>query len=151
MYYPCCFLPDLTDFATHPLILPNFYYLLAQPHQALAKYGGERGIRTLDALSDIHDFQSCAFDHSAISPIFLVFFIYFIGLNFFCFSLLFNYSLCWSRFYRLYSLFYCFGTSFTFCFCSSAFCILLSSLLCFKCFRFFYSSCNACFKIINNK
>src|SRR3989338_10741163 len=30
--------------------------------------GGEGGIRTLDTLSGIHDFESCAFDHSATSP-----------------------------------------------------------------------------------
>ena len=32
------------------------------------KYGGERGIRTLDRVSPIHAFQACAFNHSAISP-----------------------------------------------------------------------------------
>ncbi len=30
--------------------------------------GGEGGIRTPDTLSGIHDFESCAFDHSATSP-----------------------------------------------------------------------------------
>ena len=30
--------------------------------------GGEGGIRTPDSLSAIHDFESCAFDHSATSP-----------------------------------------------------------------------------------
>jgi S-adenosylmethionine:diacylglycerol 3-amino-3-carboxypropyl transferase len=34
----------------------------------LRTFGGERGIRTLDRLSSIHDFQSCAFSHSATSP-----------------------------------------------------------------------------------
>ena len=29
---------------------------------------GEGGIRTLDTLTGIHDFESCAFDHSATSP-----------------------------------------------------------------------------------
>src|SRR5437660_8485752 len=33
------------------------------------KYGGERGIRTLDRVSPIHAFQACAFNHSAISPV----------------------------------------------------------------------------------
>ena len=32
------------------------------------KYGGERGIRTLDTVSRIHAFQACAFNHSATSP-----------------------------------------------------------------------------------
>ena len=32
-------------------------------------YGGERGIRTLGTrFSRTHDFQSCSFDHSDISP-----------------------------------------------------------------------------------
>ena len=34
--------------------------------------GGEGGIRTPDTLADIHDFESCAFDHSATSPWFAV-------------------------------------------------------------------------------
>ena len=33
-----------------------------------AKTGGEGGIRTLGDLAATHDFQSCAFDHSATSP-----------------------------------------------------------------------------------
>src|SRR4030095_2110606 len=34
-----------------------------------AKHGGERGIRTLDALiKNIHDFQSCSFNRSDTSP-----------------------------------------------------------------------------------
>ena len=32
-------------------------------------YGGETGIRTLDRVSPIHAFQACAFNHSAISPV----------------------------------------------------------------------------------
>ena len=32
------------------------------------KTGGEKGIRTPDTVKRIHDFQSCAFDHSATSP-----------------------------------------------------------------------------------
>ena len=32
------------------------------------KTGGERGIRTLDTFERIHDFQSCSFGHSDISP-----------------------------------------------------------------------------------
>ena len=31
-------------------------------------FGGERGIRTLGALAGTHDFQSCTFGHSVISP-----------------------------------------------------------------------------------
>lgn len=31
-------------------------------------YGGRRGIRTPEAISDLHAFQACAFDHSAIPP-----------------------------------------------------------------------------------
>ena len=34
----------------------------------MVKNGGERGIRTLDTISDIHDFQSCSLDRSDISP-----------------------------------------------------------------------------------
>lgn len=30
--------------------------------------GGEEGIRTLDTVARIHDFESRAFDHSATSP-----------------------------------------------------------------------------------
>ena len=30
--------------------------------------GGERGIRTLETVARLHEFQSCAFDHSATSP-----------------------------------------------------------------------------------
>ncbi len=38
------------------------------PHR-IRKTGGERGIRTLgDATNATHDFQSCTFDHSVISP-----------------------------------------------------------------------------------
>ena len=33
-----------------------------------AQDGGERGIRTLEPRKGLHDFESCAFDHSAISP-----------------------------------------------------------------------------------
>ena len=31
-------------------------------------FGGEEGIRTLDTVARIHDFESRAFDHSATSP-----------------------------------------------------------------------------------
>ncbi len=31
-------------------------------------HGGEGGIRTLGTLAGTHDFESCAFDHSATSP-----------------------------------------------------------------------------------
>ena len=31
--------------------------------------GGEEGIRTLDTVARIHDFESRAFDHSATSPL----------------------------------------------------------------------------------
>lgn len=34
----------------------------------LKKKYGERGIRTLGALSSTHAFQACTFDHSDISP-----------------------------------------------------------------------------------
>lgn len=34
------------------------------------RYGGQRGIRTLDTLSRIHAFQACAFNHSATCPSF---------------------------------------------------------------------------------
>ncbi len=30
--------------------------------------GGRRGIRTPEAIADLHAFQACAFDHSAIPP-----------------------------------------------------------------------------------
>ncbi len=30
--------------------------------------GGEKGIRTLEAVPRLHTFQACAFDHSATSP-----------------------------------------------------------------------------------
>ena len=48
-----CFLPDLTGF--EKLILHS-------------SRNGERGIRTLGTISGTHDFQSCTFDHSDISP-----------------------------------------------------------------------------------
>src|SRR3954466_6015329 len=32
------------------------------------RYGGEKGIRTLETVARLHTFQACAFDHSAISP-----------------------------------------------------------------------------------
>ena len=48
-----CFLPDLTGF--EKLSLHRSRY-------------GERGIRTLGTLPGTHDFQSCTFDHSDISP-----------------------------------------------------------------------------------
>ena len=48
-----CFLPDLTGFE--------------KPSLHRSRYG-ERGIRTLGTLSGTHDFQSCTFDHSDISP-----------------------------------------------------------------------------------
>ena len=35
---------------------------------ASANAGGERGIRTLEAVAHLHAFQACAFDHSATSP-----------------------------------------------------------------------------------
>ncbi len=34
----------------------------------LFKFGGERGVRTLDTLSRIHTFQACSFSHSDTSP-----------------------------------------------------------------------------------
>ena len=37
----------------------------------LARVGGERGIRTLDTLSDILPFQGSPFDRSGISPFFI--------------------------------------------------------------------------------
>ena len=48
-----CFLPDLTGFEKPFLHRPR---------------DGERGIRTLGTISGTHDFQSCTFDHSDISP-----------------------------------------------------------------------------------
>ena len=51
----------------------------ARPREAIASVGfrgelrgvrgGERGIRTLGTLAGTHDFQSCTFDHSVISPV----------------------------------------------------------------------------------
>lgn len=37
--------------------------------EALAKDGGEGGIRTLDSLSTIHAFQACALVHYATPPL----------------------------------------------------------------------------------
>ncbi len=34
----------------------------------LARFGGERGIRTLEELSPLTVFKTAAFNHSAISP-----------------------------------------------------------------------------------
>jgi len=36
------------------------------------KFGGEKGIRTLDTFNSIHAFQAGAFNHSAISPIIFI-------------------------------------------------------------------------------
>ena len=33
--------------------------------------GGEGGIRTLGTIAGTHDFQSCSFDHSDTSPLYL--------------------------------------------------------------------------------
>ena len=41
---------------------------LTTNHRPL-KNGGERGIRTLGRVTPTHDFQSCPFDHSGISPV----------------------------------------------------------------------------------
>ncbi len=41
---------------------------IAQNLLAGNKKSGERGIRTLDTIADIHPFQGCTFDHSDISP-----------------------------------------------------------------------------------
>ena len=35
-------------------------------------FGGEKGIRTLDTFNSIHAFQAGAFNHSAISPFYLL-------------------------------------------------------------------------------
>ena len=53
-----------------PLALAG-WVLLAAPRCAsvLHESGGEIGIRTLDRLPPILDFDSSAFDHSAISPL----------------------------------------------------------------------------------
>ncbi len=58
------------DEAIHELSLPH-----ALPHGApgggapiVAKCSGEKGIRTLGTLAGTHDFQSCTFGHSVISP-----------------------------------------------------------------------------------
>src|SRR5690606_18198744 len=58
-----CFLPDLAGLTSprcpdHNRCCDNGTY----------NNDGERGIRTLDALSDIHAFQACAFNRSATSP-----------------------------------------------------------------------------------
>ncbi len=34
-----------------------------------AKHGGGDGIRTREGFNTLHDFQSCAFDHSATPPL----------------------------------------------------------------------------------
>jgi hypothetical protein len=39
------------------------------PYDLLEITGGERGIRTLGTLARTHDFQSCTFGHSVISPL----------------------------------------------------------------------------------
>ena len=54
IYYPCCFLPDLTDYVTINLPCPIYWR--------------ERDSNPRCPFQDIHDFQSCAFGHSAISP-----------------------------------------------------------------------------------
>ncbi len=38
-----------------------------KPERAF-NFGGDEGIRTLDTVARIHDFESRAFDHSATSP-----------------------------------------------------------------------------------
>ncbi len=53
---------------SHPV---EYFYDRATglPGEAFALPGGERGIRTLDpVISGIHDFQSCPFGLSGISP-----------------------------------------------------------------------------------
>ncbi len=55
-----CLLPHLTGFTG--VQLSGTRALPGTPD------GGEGGIRTLEALAHLHDFQSCAFDHSATSP-----------------------------------------------------------------------------------
>jgi hypothetical protein len=44
-------------------------FCCADSGSLLKKSGGEIGIRTLDRLPPILDFESSAFDHSAISPL----------------------------------------------------------------------------------
>ena len=56
--------PNQSPFTRERVLIPHFNYLY------LNIYGGERGIRTLDpGISGIHDFQSCPFGLSGISPI----------------------------------------------------------------------------------
>ena len=41
---------------------------ILRSHKVAKQNGGERGIRTPETVARLHDFESCAFDHSAISP-----------------------------------------------------------------------------------
>ena len=62
-----CFLPDLAGFAGSRCPEPGAPSVRSRV-LALA-YGGERGIRTPEALlRHLHDFQSCSFGRSDISP-----------------------------------------------------------------------------------
>tara|TARA_B100001027_G_scaffold166655_1_gene118528 strand:- start:1003 stop:1143 length:141 start_codon:yes stop_codon:yes gene_type:complete len=38
--------------------------------------GGENGIRTHERVSPLHAFQACAFNHSATSPDYKIYFLY---------------------------------------------------------------------------
>ena len=44
------------------------FYNQYREHLHFLYFGGEEGIRTLDTVARIHDFESRAFDHSATSP-----------------------------------------------------------------------------------
>jgi len=59
------------DEAIPELSLPLALPLAGRPGgaQIVAKCSGERGIRTLGTLAGTHDFQSCTFGHSVISPV----------------------------------------------------------------------------------
>ena len=60
----------VTNIGDFILILKNIVWKISINNciQTTYKTGGERGIRTLGTISGTHDFQSCTFGHSVISP-----------------------------------------------------------------------------------
>ena len=64
----CKFVPD--EFVEHRVQIKSSHsqYFVKWENPIYKKYGGERGIRTLDTFNRIHTFQACSFSHSDTSP-----------------------------------------------------------------------------------
>ncbi len=114
----CCFLPDLTGCASNQLTLPQFFIIYQHLQILLSStptdhyfYGGERGIRTLDAPFRTYTISNRALSTAQPSLLIFLLFIYcfvsFSNIIFcFCSSLsIRNSRFCRSSLFRLFTSF----------------------------------------------